>query len=102
MQSLLPVFDPLDGPYYEVTAERVRDSGFRAVTKERNAQAALQRLLDREITTGRGKTRPEFVLSGRELANFVLVPSSEQLTVEGKRGTRAEQQSRYFPSSVIS
>jgi len=94
MQSLLPVFDPLDGPYYEVTAERVRDSGFRAVTKERNARAALQRLLDREITTGRGKTRPDFVLSGRELANFVLVPSSEQLTVEGKRGTRAEQQSR--------
>jgi len=94
MQSLVPVFDPLDGPYYEVNAERLRDSGFRAVTKERNARAALQRLLDREITTGRGKTRPDFVLSGRELANFVLVPSSEQLTVEGKRGTRAEQQSR--------
>ena len=94
MQSLVPVFDPLDGPYYEVTAERIRDSGFRAATKERNARAALQRLLDREITTGRGKTRPEFVLSGRELANFVFVPSSEQLTVEGKRGTRAEQQSR--------
>src|SRR6056297_1821126 len=94
IQSLVPVFDPLDGPYYEVTAERIRDSGFRAATKERNARAALQRLLDREITTGRGKTRPEFVLSGRELANFVLVPSSEQLTVEGKRGARAEQQSR--------
>jgi len=94
MQSLVPVFDPLDGPYYQVTAERVRDSGFRAATKERNARAALQRLLDREITTGRGKTRPEFVLSGRELAHFVLVPSSEQLTVEGARGTRAEQQSR--------
>src|SRR6056297_1092834 len=94
IQSLVPVFDPLDGPYYEVTAERIRDSGFRTATKERNARAALQRLLDREITTGRGKTRPEFVLSGRELANFVLVPSSEQLTVEGKRGTRAEQQSR--------
>jgi hypothetical protein len=94
MQSLVPVFDPLDGPYYGVAAERLRDSGLRAATKERNARAALQRLLDREITTGRGKTRPEFVLSGRELANFVLVPSSEQLTVEGARGTRAEQQSR--------
>jgi len=45
MQSLVPVFDPLDGPYYEVNAERLRDSGFRAVTKERNARAALQRLL---------------------------------------------------------
>ncbi|MCG1007510.1 primase-like DNA-binding domain-containing protein [Halorubrum lacusprofundi] len=94
MQSLVPVFDPLDGPYYEVNAERLRDSGFRAATKERNTRATLQRLLDREITTGRGKTRPGFVLSGRELAHFVLVPSSEQLTVEGARGTRAEQQSR--------
>jgi DNA helicase HerA-like ATPase len=94
LQSLASVFDPLDGPYYEIEAKRVRESGFRAATKERNAQAALQRLLDRDITTGRGKTRPEFVVSGRELANFVLVPSAEQLTVEGTRGTRAEQQSR--------
>ena len=94
MQSLASVFDTLDGPYYEVAAERLRDSGFREATKERNTRAALQRLLARDITTGRGKTRPEFVVSGRELANFILVPSSEQLTVEGTRGTRAEQQSR--------
>ncbi|WP_226008286.1 ATP-binding protein [Natrinema salinisoli] len=94
MESLLPVFDPLDGPFYEVQGKRLRDSGFREKTKMKNAQAALQRLLDRELTTGRGKTRPELVLCGTELANFVLVPSSEQLTVEGTRGTRAEQQSR--------
>ncbi|WP_459190900.1 type IV secretory system conjugative DNA transfer family protein [Halosimplex sp. J119] len=94
LQSLASVFDPLDGPYYEVEAERVRDNGLRQAKKEQHAQTALQRLLGREITTGRGKTRPEFVLSGRELAHFVLVPSSEQLTVEGARGTRAEQQSR--------
>ncbi|QRY26030.1 ATP-binding protein [Halobacterium sp. BOL4-2] len=94
MDSLLPVFDPLDGPFYEVEGQRLRDSGFRETTKEKKARAALQRLLNRELTTGRGKTRPELVLSGTELANFVLVPSSEQLTVEGTRGTRAEQQSR--------
>ncbi|TKX87637.1 ATP-binding protein, partial [Halorubrum sp. SS5] len=94
MDSLLPVFDPLDGPFYEVEGQRLRDSGFRAKTKEKKARAALQRLLNRELTTGRGKTRPELVLCGTELANFVLVPSSEQLTVEGTRGTRAEQQSR--------
>ncbi|WP_435182196.1 ATP-binding protein [Halorussus sp. AFM4] len=94
MNSLRPVFDPVDGPYYEVEGDRLRADGFREKTKEKNAQTALQRLLDREITTGRGKTRPDFVLSGTELANFVLVPSSEQLTVEGTRGTRAEQQSR--------
>ncbi|WP_193310490.1 ATP-binding protein [Halorubrum halophilum] len=94
MDSLLPVFDTLDGPFYEVEGQRLRDSGFREKTKEKKARAALQRLLNRELTTGRGKTRPELVLSGTELANFVLVPSSEQLTVEGTRGTRAEQQSR--------
>ncbi|KAA9396315.1 ATP-binding protein [Haloarcula sp. CBA1130] len=94
MDSLLPVFDPLDGPFYEVEGQRLRDSGFREKTKGKKARAALQRLLNRELTTGRGKTRPELVLCGTELANFVLVPSSEQLTVEGTRGTRAEQQSR--------
>ena len=94
MNALRPVFDPIDGPYYEVEGERLRTGGFREKTKEKNAQTALQQLLDREITAGRGKTRPDFVLSGAELANFVLVPSSEQLTVEGTRGTRAEQQSR--------
>ncbi|WP_049917004.1 ATP-binding protein [Halogeometricum pallidum] len=94
MDSLRPVFDPIDGPYYEVTGERLRAEGFREQTKEKNARTALQQLLDREIAVGRGKTRPDFVLSGAELANFVLVPSSEQLTVEGTRGTRAEQQSR--------
>ncbi|RZV05108.1 hypothetical protein BDK88_4350 [Natrinema hispanicum] len=94
MDSLLPVFDPLDGPFYEVEGKRLRESGFREKTKRKNARAALQRLLNRELTTGRGKTRSELVLCGAELANFVLVPSSEQLTVEGTRGTRAEQQSR--------
>ena len=94
IDSLLPVFDPLDGPFYEVKGHRLRDSGFREKTKEKKARAALQRLLNRELTTGRGKTRPELVLCGTELANFILVPSSEQLTVEGTRGTRAEQQSR--------
>lgn len=94
LESLAPVFDTLDGPCYEVEAERVRDNGLRQAKKEQHARTALQRLLDRELTTGRGKTRPEFVLSGRELANFLVVPSSDQLSVEGERGTRAEQQSR--------
>ncbi len=81
-------------PFYEVEGQRLRDSGFREKTREKKARAALQRLINRELTTARGKTRPELVLCGTELANFVLVPSSEQLTVEGTRGTRAEQQSR--------
>jgi len=94
IDSLLPVFDPLDGPFYELEGQRLRESGFREQTKTKNARVALQRLLHRDLTTGRGKLRPELILCGTELANVVLVPSSEQLTVEGTRGTRAEQQSR--------
>ncbi|ELY84398.1 primase-like DNA-binding domain-containing protein [Natrinema gari] len=94
LQSLGSVFNTLDGPCYKIRAERLRDNGLRQAKKEQHARTALHRLLDRELTTGRGKTRPEFVLDGRELANFVVVPSSEQLSVEGARGTRAEQQSR--------
>nr|WP_241767996.1 conjugal transfer protein [Haloferax sp. ATB1] len=33
-------------------------------------------------------------MNADELANFLLVPSGDQLSVEGARGTRAEQQSR--------
>ncbi|TQQ79125.1 ATP-binding protein [Halonotius terrestris] len=94
MDSLCSVFDPVDGPFYEVEGQRIRSRGLRTKTKEKNARATLSRILDRELVTGRGKARPDFVLGSTELANFVVIPSSEQLTVEGTRGTRAEQQSR--------
>ncbi len=65
MDSLLPVFDPLDGPFYEVEGQRLRDSGFREKTKEKKARAALQRLLNRELTTGRGRPAPSWSSAGR-------------------------------------
>lgn len=65
MDSLLPVFDPLDGPFYEVEGQRLRDSGFREKTKEKKARAALQRLLNRELTTGRGRPGPNWSSVGR-------------------------------------
>ena len=94
MDSFCSVFDPVDGPFYEVEGQRIRSRGLRTKTKEKNARATLRRILDSELVTGRGKTRPDFVLGSTELANFVVIPSSEQLTVEGTRGTRAEHQSR--------
>jgi len=94
VEPLSPVFDPLDGPFYRLEGQRFRDSGWRQATKTKNARKALKRVLHRELITGRGKTRPDLVLSADELANFILVPSAEQLSVEGARGTRAEQQSR--------
>ncbi|WP_276302546.1 helicase HerA domain-containing protein [Halorussus lipolyticus] len=94
MESLAPVFDPLDGKFYEVEGQRFRHAGWRQKTKTKNARKALKRILNRELLTDSGKTRPDLVLNADELANFILVPSSEQLSVEGVRGTRAEQRSR--------
>jgi DNA helicase HerA-like ATPase len=94
LASLRPAFDPLDGPFYGLDGQPVGESGWRTATKKKKGRALLKRVLNREITTGRGKTRSDLVLSGDELANFILVPSADQLSVEGMRGTRAEQQSR--------
>ncbi|SDN15724.1 hypothetical protein SAMN04487949_3526 [Halogranum gelatinilyticum] len=94
MESLRPVFDSLEGQFYGVDGRRLRETGWRQTTKEKNARKELKRLLNREITTSSGKVRPNLVLNADELANFTLVPSAEQLSVEGTRGTRAEQQSR--------
>jgi DNA helicase HerA-like ATPase len=94
MDALRPVFDPLDGPFYGIEGQRLQSKGFRQATKEKHARKALTRLVNRDLDTGRGKRRPELVLNGNELAHFMTAPSSEQLTVEGTRGTRAEQQSR--------
>jgi hypothetical protein len=94
LTSLRPVFDSLDGPFYGLDGQPVGETGWRKATKRKKGRALLKRVLNRELTTGRGKTRPDLVLSGDELANFILVPSADQLSVEGTRGTRAEQQSR--------
>jgi len=61
-------------------------------TKEKKARAALQRLLNRELTTGTGRPVPSWSSAGR--SSRTSSRPSEQLTVEGTRGTRAEQQSR--------
>jgi len=92
--SLRPVFDPLDGPFYELNGQRVGDRGWRKATRTKKSRAMLKHVLTQDITTGRWKTRPDLVLNAGELANFILVPSADQLSIEGMRGTRAEQQSR--------
>ena len=40
------------------------------------------------------RTRPQFILNGDELANFVTVPSLQALTHEGARGTRGQGENR--------
>ncbi|WP_142860789.1 ATP-binding protein [Salinigranum halophilum] len=94
MDALCHVFDSVSGPFYQVSGERLRAGRFREKTREKAARTALSRVLERQVVTGRGKTRPDFVLDGAELAQFLLVPSAKELSADGIRGTRAEQQSR--------
>ncbi|MFB6103163.1 MAG: conjugal transfer protein, partial [Haloplanus sp.] len=91
LDDLAAVFDHLNGAYYRVSAKRLR----RGLTKGRNARKAQSRFFDRRLATGRfGTTGPELVLNPDELANFVVVPPSTQLTTEGGRGTQATPESR--------
>jgi len=94
LDTLCSALDALDGDFYRIQGQRLRESGIRQTTNERAARAELERFADRTITTGTGEHRPDLTLSGDELANFVLAPASDDLSVEGTRGTRAEQQSR--------
>ncbi|MDR5673561.1 primase-like DNA-binding domain-containing protein [Halalkaliarchaeum sp. AArc-GB] len=94
LDQLSRALDPLDGPFYGLDSERIRAKGFRQATKQKRARRLLQHVRDSEIVTGRGKRKPDLVFNADELANVVVVPSSEELTVEGGRGTRSEQRSR--------
>jgi len=91
LDDLVPVFDHLAGPHYGVTGKRIR----RGIAGNRTARKEFTRARERTITTGRwGSTRPELVLNADELANFVVIPPSTQLTTEGGRGAEANPESR--------
>ncbi len=104
LDTLCSVFDPLDGPYYEIEGERFRDRGLLDRTADTRARSALERFRTRSIATrrrdhlprptNRADSRLDLVLNAEELANLIVVPSAADLTVEGSRGTRAEQRSR--------
>lgn len=92
MDNLASVLDHLDGYFYGLKPDILRDGqGYR---NKKKATEELHRLLNREIVSGSGKTRPDIVVNADELGNFLAVPSSKNLTVEGVRGTRAEAEAR--------
>ncbi|ESP86822.1 helicase HerA domain-containing protein [Candidatus Halobonum tyrrellensis] len=94
LDALASGFDSLDGEFYQFSGHRLRRSGFRQSKKEQYARNALERLLDRELVTGGRKTRFDFTLNASELANLITVPSGENLSMEGRRGTDAKQESQ--------
>jgi DNA helicase HerA-like ATPase len=90
LDGICSSLDILDGEFYEIEGSRI-DTGRKA---QKNARAALDRFINRDITTGRGDTRPDFVFTPSELASLFVVPSSESLSEKATRAVQAEQQSR--------
>ena len=94
LDQLGQALSPLDGPFYGLDSERIRSAGRLTLRPQSHAHRFFERVRAAAIVTGRGRRRPDLVFSADELANVATVPASKHLTVEGTRGTRAEQQSR--------
>ncbi|WP_076610444.1 conjugal transfer protein [Natronorubrum thiooxidans] len=94
LEQLKSSLDPLEGPFYELVGRRIREKGILSRRKAKRAQRHLERVFNAEIVTGGRKTRPDLVFNADELANLVVVPGGEDLTVDGSRGVRSEQRSR--------
>jgi hypothetical protein len=94
LSALASSFDSLAGPFYEIEGRRLRDAGFRQRLTGQPGHAALERLFDRELVTGRGHSRIDLTLNAAELANLVTVPSGQNLSMEGRRGTGTKQASQ--------
>lgn len=86
LDGLCSALDILDGEFYRIQGSRI-GSG-------KEAKKVLDQFTNREIATGRGNTRPDFVFTPNELASLFVVPSSESLSEKATRAVQAEQQSR--------
>lgn len=92
MHNLTSTLDHIDGYFYELEPDIYTDNS--GMMKKKKATKEFHRLVNREMVSGSGRTRPDLIMNADELANFIAVPSSENLTVGGVRGTRAEAESR--------
>jgi Cdc6-like AAA superfamily ATPase len=86
LNPLRSVFDLVDGTFYEMDGRRIRSYGPLPGSGERHARNVLDRFRSRSVATGRrrvaltnrSETRPDLVLNGDELANFVVIPPSTE------------------------
>jgi Cdc6-like AAA superfamily ATPase len=82
LDSLRSVFDLVDGQFYEIDGRRLRSKGYLPGSGRRHARTVLNRFTSRSMASGgrrisitnRGETRPDLVLNGNELANFIVMP----------------------------
>jgi DNA helicase HerA-like ATPase len=118
LDQICPAFDVFDGEFYRIEGKRF-GQGLRG---RFSAKWSFRRFRERTMKVGSGlipgtgicpasgtrnnclpsnklrpdgrKIRPDFILDPDELANLLIVPPSNQLSVEAARGARAEQESR--------
>jgi Cdc6-like AAA superfamily ATPase len=87
LNPLCSVFDLVDGRFYEMDGRRLRSHGYLPGSGERHARAVYERFTSRSIAIGgnrfaitnRSETRPDLVLNGDELANFLVIPPSHDI-----------------------
>ena len=94
MHRISSSFDGLNGKFYHLNGKLVTNTKGRF--KKDKASLLRHRLINRTPADWekRSKERSSAILNADELCNFIAVPSSETLTAEGSRGTRAEARSR--------
>ncbi|EMA56310.1 primase-like DNA-binding domain-containing protein [Halococcus thailandensis] len=118
LDQICPAFDMFDGEFYRIEGERF-GQGLRG---NFSAKWSFKRFRERTMKVGSGlipgtgicqqsgtrnnclpsnklrpggrRIRPDFILDPDELANLLIVPPSNQLSVEAARGARAEQEAR--------
>ncbi len=94
LEQLASALDPLDGPFYELAGRRVRERRLTLHRGHPRSRQHLNRILEAKIVTGGRKTQSHLIFNANELANLVIIPSGDEMSVDGSRGSRSKQQSR--------
>ncbi|WP_273838657.1 hypothetical protein [Halococcus sp. PRR34] len=99
LTRLETAFQAFDGDEYEVVGERL-GRGFRG---DKKRMEAFEKFNQHELAIDDPSlwkfwkddtVRNDFVLDPHELANFIVIPHTDHLSVEATRGIRAQQQSQ--------
>ncbi|WP_114579230.1 helicase HerA domain-containing protein [Saliphagus sp. LR7] len=96
LRTISTVFDPLEGEFYSIESENLYDKGLVARRSQTYSRRCFNRLLDRDVVTGKrlGRSTPDLHLDPNELCNTIIVPSTEHLTDEATKETHANPESR--------
>jgi len=95
LKSLKRVFNDLGGKYYGFYPIVYNNRSERWLDDDDLASKLLKRMKEQQLVVDRrGNIRRSLVMNAAELANYIVVPSSKNLTVSGTRQTRAKPRTR--------